>query len=66
VFVAGEWTRNGFEVGCVEGAVLSGLVAARAIARTGVALVGDEDLTFGPYRPDGRTLSPPSERRAAA
>ncbi len=31
VVVAGDWTFNGFNVSCVEGAVLSGLQAARAL-----------------------------------
>jgi uncharacterized protein with NAD-binding domain and iron-sulfur cluster len=28
---AGDWTRNGFDAGCVEGAVTSGMLAAQAI-----------------------------------
>jgi uncharacterized protein with NAD-binding domain and iron-sulfur cluster len=31
LFLAGDWTRNGAIVGCVEGAVMSGLQASRAI-----------------------------------
>jgi len=31
--VAGDWTYSGFQSGCVEGAVMSGLVAAHALCR---------------------------------
>jgi hypothetical protein len=30
--VAGDWTYSGFQSGCVEGAVMSGLVAAHALS----------------------------------
>jgi uncharacterized protein with NAD-binding domain and iron-sulfur cluster len=32
LFLAGEWTRNHFEVGSFEGATMSGLLASRAIS----------------------------------
>ena len=32
--VAGDWTYSGFQSGCVEGAVMSGLVAANALSGT--------------------------------
>jgi uncharacterized protein with NAD-binding domain and iron-sulfur cluster len=32
--VAGDWTYSGFQSGCVEGAVMSGLVAAHALSGT--------------------------------
>jgi uncharacterized protein with NAD-binding domain and iron-sulfur cluster len=56
---AGEWTRNGFEVGCVEGAVLSGLIAARAIAHDHTRAIGEEDLTFAPFASRGPALRRP-------
>jgi hypothetical protein len=31
LFLAGDWTRNGLNVGCVEAAVMSGRLAANAI-----------------------------------
>jgi uncharacterized protein with NAD-binding domain and iron-sulfur cluster len=30
--IAGDWTDNGFHSGCVEGAVMSGLLAAHALS----------------------------------
>jgi uncharacterized protein with NAD-binding domain and iron-sulfur cluster len=32
VILAGDWTKNGFNAGCVEAAVMSGIQAANAIA----------------------------------
>jgi uncharacterized protein with NAD-binding domain and iron-sulfur cluster len=31
LYLAGDWTDSGFNAGCVEAAVISGLLAARAI-----------------------------------
>jgi hypothetical protein len=47
---AGDWTRNGFEVGCVEGAVMGGFEAAKALCGLLLAILGEDDLTFGPFR----------------
>jgi hypothetical protein len=32
--IAGDWTDSGFQSGCVEGAVMSGLLAAHALSRS--------------------------------
>jgi uncharacterized protein with NAD-binding domain and iron-sulfur cluster len=63
MYLAGEWTRNGFEVGCVEGAVLSGLLAARAVSGDTWKVVGEDDLGFGPFR---RGPRPRKDRAPAA
>lgn len=62
--VAGEWTRNGFEVGCVEGAIISGLAAAQALSRQRGNIMGKDDITFGLFRSTGTRLSRPRRRSA--
>ena len=47
LFIAGDWTRNGVEVGTVEGAVISGLKAARAISGSPEFIVGGDDFERG-------------------
>jgi uncharacterized protein with NAD-binding domain and iron-sulfur cluster len=32
LYLAGDWTENGFNLGCVEAATMSGLQAANAIS----------------------------------
>lgn len=39
LFLAGDWTDSGFNAGCVEAAVISGLLAARAITGWDVPIV---------------------------
>jgi len=39
--LAGDWTRNGIDGGCVESAVLSGLQAARALTNDAKPLIGE-------------------------
>jgi uncharacterized protein with NAD-binding domain and iron-sulfur cluster len=39
--LAGDWTRNGIDGGCVESAVLSGLQAARALTNDTRPLIGE-------------------------
>jgi uncharacterized protein with NAD-binding domain and iron-sulfur cluster len=43
LFLAGDWTRNGLDAGCVEAATMSGLQAARALIGEGVKVVGEDD-----------------------
>jgi len=44
LFVAGDWTRTGLDAGCVEGAVISGLKAARGILGLRFAIPGEHRL----------------------
>jgi uncharacterized protein with NAD-binding domain and iron-sulfur cluster len=41
VVLAGDWTRTRFNSGCVEAAVESGLLAARALAGSDVSVISD-------------------------
>ncbi len=47
---AGDWTRNGLEVGCAEGAVMSGLQATRALCGHPTVIVGEQDMALGMFR----------------
>ncbi len=47
LLLAGDWTFNGLNVGCVEAAVMSGFRAARAICGEPVHIVGEEHLHRG-------------------
>ncbi len=44
LYLAGDWTRNGLNVGCVEAAVMSGRQAARAISGALQTIPGESDL----------------------
>ncbi len=46
LFLAGAWIDSGFNVECIEAAVMSGRQAARAIVGTGVAIDGERFLHF--------------------
>lgn len=41
--LAGDWTRNGLNAGCVEATIMSGLQAARALGVQGLDIVGEKD-----------------------
>ena len=41
LWLAGDWTRNGINGGCVEAAVTSGMQAARALSGHGRPLSGE-------------------------
>jgi uncharacterized protein with NAD-binding domain and iron-sulfur cluster len=41
LFLAGDWTDTGLNVGCVEAATMSGLQAARALSGTPFVVVGE-------------------------
>jgi uncharacterized protein with NAD-binding domain and iron-sulfur cluster len=44
LYLAGDWTRNGINAGCVEAAVMSGLQASRAISGHPNRIVGESDF----------------------
>ncbi len=72
--VCGDWTRTGFDAGCIEAAAMSGLQAARAVIGEPAHVFGEpawlraasavarERVTSGPAyvdRPDEMVLRPP-------
>ena len=48
LFLAGTWTRTGMNATCVEGAVMSGMAASRAICGEPREIVGNEFLQSHP------------------
>ena len=54
LFFAGDWTRNGFDTPCMEGAARSGRMAALAIVKTTLGL----DATADPTRPEDTDNDP--------
>src|SRR5262249_38689867 len=44
--LAGDWTRSGIDLGCVESAVMSGLQASRAISGHPQSVFGERDITL--------------------
>jgi uncharacterized protein with NAD-binding domain and iron-sulfur cluster len=47
LYLTGDWVRNGFNVGCVESTVTSGLQCARAIAGVPVAIAHEHFFRAG-------------------
>lgn len=50
LYFAGDWTNNGFNISSVEGAVMSGLQASRAISGYPQAIVGEDPKSLSPSR----------------
>jgi uncharacterized protein with NAD-binding domain and iron-sulfur cluster len=48
LYLAGDWTWNGMNAGCVEGAVMSGLLAARAITGRPQVIIGEPPVHLRP------------------
>lgn len=46
LYLAGDWTRTGIDLGCVESAVASGLQASRAISGHPETVFGERDITL--------------------
>ena len=44
LFLAGDWTQNGINIGCIEAAVTSGLMASRAICGFPIKIDGELDI----------------------
>jgi len=44
LYLAGDWTRNGINSGCLEAATLSGLQASRAISGHPAVIPGEKDV----------------------
>ena len=43
LYVAGDWTYNGLNVGCIEATVMSGMRAAEGITGQPAGIIGEED-----------------------
>jgi uncharacterized protein with NAD-binding domain and iron-sulfur cluster len=43
LWLAGDWTRNPINLGCVEATVMSGLAAARGLSGSDIEIVGERD-----------------------
>ena len=73
LWLAGDWTRNPINLGCVEATVMSGLMAARGLTGEHIEIIGEHDDFFwqsigeGAKRDAGRPqaprVEPPPEAR---
>lgn len=52
LFLAGDWTYNGINAGCVEAAAMSGMRAAAALAQQTVDIVGEDFTHAAPLPPN--------------
>ncbi|MCB9749074.1 MAG: NAD(P)-binding protein [Myxococcales bacterium] len=55
--LAGDWTRSGLGLGCVETAAVSGLQAARALEGRPGEILGERDLVTAPAADDATETS---------
>jgi uncharacterized protein with NAD-binding domain and iron-sulfur cluster len=44
LYITGDWIDNGFNAGCIEATVMSGLQTARAISGENIVIPGEKDL----------------------
>ncbi len=51
LYISGDWTNNGMNVGAVESAVISGMLCASAISGKAIRIVGEEILHSDIVRP---------------
>ena len=63
LFLTGDWIKNGFDLGCVESAVMSGLQTSRAICGTPLNVIGEYDDWFIGSPPDQVTV--PTQKELA-
>jgi len=54
LFLAGDWTRNGINAGCVEAAAMSGMRAAAGLAGEHLEIVGETDNVLAPVQDRSR------------
>jgi uncharacterized protein with NAD-binding domain and iron-sulfur cluster len=52
LYLAGDWTANGLNAGCVEAAVISGMQASRAISGHPKSIIGEKDRVLAEWVPD--------------
>ncbi len=50
LYLAGDWTKTGLDLGCIESAVMSGMIASRAISGSPERVIGEQDPTLPKLR----------------
>ncbi len=64
LFLAGDWTYNGINAGCVEAAAMSGMRAAAGLAQETVDIVGEDFTHAAPLPPNQWRPAPLLTNRA--